>query len=350
MLKNRVDYKLINFALIALIVYLVYQTRDFWIGIFGLVSKIIFPFLVAFALAYAFYPFVRKLVSKNVPKPLALVTVILFIVGVLVLFVSLVTPTIITQMTSLFNGIISFIRELSSTYNIDLKDLQDTLSLSFNDILKNAGSYISNGALSVISISIDYASKIFIIFAAFVYFLADMDKIRSFIKDYFRRKPRKIYNYVVMLDREMGSYLSGFMKIILISFFEYTIAYLIIGHPNALMLGFLAGIGNLIPYFGGIITNIIAGITAFVISPDLFIKTCILFVAFSMIDGYVINPLVYGKTNKVHPLVVVVSVFAGGILGGVLGIVISLPTAILIIATLKYFKKDILRIKKKGID
>ena len=41
------------------------------------------------------------------------------------------------------------------------------------------------------------------------------------------------------------------------------------------MLGTLAAVGNLIPYFGGIFTNIIAAITAFVISPVLFIKTCI---------------------------------------------------------------------------
>jgi predicted PurR-regulated permease PerM len=111
------------------------------------------------------------------------------------------------------------------------------------------------------------------------------------------------------------------------------------------MLGTLAALGNLIPYFGGIITNTIAAITAFVISPVLFIKTCIVFMIFSGIDGYVINPLVYGKSNQVHPLIVIISVFAGGILWGILGIVIALPTAIIVIATFKYFKNDLKHIK-----
>ena len=127
----------------------------------------------------------------------------------------------------------------------------------------------------------------------------------------------------------------------IISVFEYTFAYTIIGHPNAILLGCLAMIANLIPYFGGIINNIVAAVTAFVISPTLFIRTIIVFVILSIVDGYVINPIVYGKTNKVHPLIVIMSVFAGGILFGIMGIVISLPLAIIIVSTIKFFKDDL---------
>ena len=289
----------------------------------------------------------KKLIDKNIPKSLAILLVVGGVFALISIIIALITPTIMSQLTSLFNGIISFLKELSVEYNVNFKDIQNTLSVSFNDTLEKLGTYISNGALSFIGISIDYISKIFIVLASFVYFLADMDKIRKFIKEYLSHKSKKIYNYVLTLDDEMRRYIVGFMKIVIISFFEYSLVYTLIGHPNALMLGTLAALGNLIPYFGGIITNIIAAITAFVISPALFIKTCIVFIIFSAVDGYIINPFVYGKTNKVHPLVVIISVFAGGILFGVLGIVISLPCAIIIITTFKYFKKDILKINKK---
>ncbi|MBR3199471.1 MAG: AI-2E family transporter, partial [Bacilli bacterium] len=85
------------------------------------------------------------------------------------------------------------------------------------------------------------------------------------------------------------------------------------------------------------------------ISPQLFVRTCIVFIIFSSIDGYIINPLVYGKSNEVHPLVVIVSVFAGGILFGIFGIIISLPLSILIISTFKYFKSDLIEMKEKKI-
>lgn len=346
MIKNRIDFKLVNVVLLVLIVFLVYQAKDFWLGAVSLIFKILLPFLIAFAIAYAFYPIVKKLTDKKIPKALAILLVVGGAIGIICLILALITPTIMSQLTSLFNGIISFLRELSSDYNVDFKDIQNTLSTSFNDTLEKLGTYISNGALSFIGVSIDYISKIFIILASFVYFLADMDKIRGFIKEYLSHKSKKIYNYVATIDDEMRKYIVGFMKIVIISFFEYTITYTLIGHPNALMLGTLAALGNLIPYFGGIITNVIAAVTAFVISPALFIKTCIIFIVFSAVDGYIINPFVYGNSNKVHPLVVIISVFAGGILFGVLGIVISLPVAIIAIATFKYFKKDIMNINK----
>lgn len=347
MIKNRINFKLVNTVLFILAIFLIYQSSDLWIGIIKLIFNILLPFLIAFVIAYAFYPVVKKLIDKNIPKSLAILLVVGGVFALISIIIALITPTIMSQLTSLFNGIISFLKELSVEYNVNFKDIQNTLSVSFNDTLEKLGTYISNGALSFIGISIDYISKIFIVLASFVYFLADMDKIRKFIKEYLSHKSKKIYNYVLTLDDEMRRYIVGFMKIVIISFFEYSLVYTLIGHPNALMLGTLAALGNLIPYFGGIITNIIAAITAFVISPALFIKTCIVFIIFSAVDGYIINPFVYGKTNKVHPLVVIISVFAGGILFGVLGIVISLPCAIIIITTFKYFKKDILKINKK---
>lgn len=347
MIKNKIDFKLINLTLMILSVYLIYQTKDFWLGILSLVWKIALPFFIAFVLAYAIYPFVKKLTDKKVPKGVAIFIVLFVILACILFMVSLIMPLLVDQTRSLFNGIVSFLKQLSLDYNVNFKDVQDTLSTNFNNILEQLGTYISNGAINVISVSLDYISKIFIIFASFIYFLIDMDKIRAFVKNYLSNKSDKIYNYVDILDDEMEKYLSGFMKIVIISFFEYSITYTIIGHPNAVLLGGLAAFGNLIPYFGGIITNTIAAITAFVISPDLFIKTCIVFIIFSGIDGYVINPLVYGKTNKVHPLVVITSVFAGGALLGILGIVISLPLSILVIATFKYFKSDLIMMKEK---
>lgn len=344
-MDKKIDVKLINIVIFILGVYLVYQARDFWLGLLNVILKIALPFLIAFALAYALYPLVKKLVDKKVPKGLAVFLVIALVVAILGIIAALVTPTVMSQTTNLFNGIISFLKEMSARYNLDFKDIQNTLSNNFNTTLEKLGSYISNGALNVIGVSIDYISKFCIIFAAFIYFLTDMDKIRNFVKEYLKGKSQRAYDYVATLDAEMGKYLQGFLRIVLISFVEYSTIYMLIGHPSALMLGTLAALGNLIPYFGGIITNTIAAITAFVISPVLFIKTCIVFMIFSGIDGYVINPLVYGKSNQVHPLIVIISVFAGGILWGILGIVIALPTAIIVIATFKYFKNDLKHIK-----
>lgn len=341
MLKNKLDFKLINFAIITLIIFLMYQTSEIWLGFAGIILKIITPLFFAFILAYVLHPYLKFLTEHKVPKTIAVIIVILTVLVVLGLILGIAAPLLFSQLSSLFNGIISFVKEISLKFDLNFGNLQETLSLSFNQIIEKLGTIVSDGAANFIGTSIGYITLALISFSASIYILIDMDKIREEFGDFLYQKSKKVYRYVALLDEQMKNYLTGFFKIVLITVFEYSIAFLIIGHPNALLLGFLAALASLIPYFGGIITNCIAAITAFVISPALFIRTVIAFVILSTLDGYVINPLVYGKTNKVHPLVVILSVFVGGSLFGIMGIVLSLPVAILIITTYKYFKEDI---------
>ena len=341
MFKNKLNYKLLNFLLLTGIVFLMYETGKLWMGVTNKFLSIIGPFLFAFAVAYALYPFLRYLESKKIPKSIAMFIVIGLVLGVLAITIGLIAPLLFEQLSSLFNNIIAFLKELSLDYDINIGPLQANLSEAFNDIIKSLSKYISDGAMTAIGVSLNAISMIVVGFSAAIYFLIDMKRIREGIKKFLKLRSNKAYRYVQLLDHEMTNYFDGFFKIVLITLFEYTITFYIIGHPNALLLGFLAAVATLIPYFGGIITNCIACITAFVISPALFIRTINAFFILSNLDGYVINPFVYGKTNSVHPIIVILSVFAGGILGGVVGIIVSLPVAILIITTLKYFKTDI---------
>lgn len=342
MFKNKINYKLINTALFVLIIYLLYKTGLLWMGITNKLITIAGPFFFAFVIAYAFYPLLQFLKSKKVPKPIAIFCIIAIIIGVIAVVAVLVAPVLFNQLSSLFSSIISFLKEMSISYDWNVGPLQTSLSSTFNDIISSLGKYVSNGAVSIIGTSLNVISTILISFSAAIYFLIDMDKIRAGLSRHLRRKSRRAYLYVKTLDTEMKNYLTGFLKIVFITLVEYTFAFYVIGHPNAVLLGFLACVATLIPYFGGIITNCIAVITAFVVSPALFIRTIIAFFILSNIDGYIINPFVYGKTNQVHPIIVISSVFAGGILFGIIGIVISLPLAILLIATYKFYKEDML--------
>ena len=341
MLKDKLDYKLLNCAIIMVIIYLLYRTGNLWLGIIGKIWNLSFPFLLAFVIAYALYPIVSYLKTKGIPKVLSIILIVIVLFTVLTIFGVIVVPLLFNQLSSLFSSIMYFINEISFDSAINISGFEQTLSNSFNSIIEELGKFVSNGTIKIIGGSLSYLSTLLISFAAAMYFLADMENIRKKFKKFLNKRNKRLCRYVILLDKEMRSYLTGFVKIMIISLFEYSIAYTIIGHPNAILLGCLAMVAQLIPYFGGICNNIVAAVTAFVISPALFIKTIIVFVVLSSIDGYVINPLVYGKTNKVHPLIVIMSVFVGGALFGVLGIVISLPTAIILIATYKFFEDDL---------
>ena len=339
--KNKINYKLINILIGLLIISLLYWISGLWLGIFEKIMAILFPFIIAFAIAYALNPFCKKLTNCGFPRWLAVGTIYFLIIGFTVLIGIIVVPMFYDQVVLFLSNISAVITDISSKYELDLGIIQTSLSDISSDLLKDVGSHISDGAITIVNTSISFLTNLIIILIVSVYLLFDMDKIRNYIKKKLKKGKKRIYNYVKTLDCEVNNYFSGLLKNIIIQFFEYTTIFFLIGHPNYLILGILAAVTTIIPYFGGLIINILALLIASVVSTKLFIATLIVCLICPNIDGYIISPRVYGKTNQLHPLVNIFAVFAGGILGGFWGIVISLPIAIILLATYRFFKGDI---------
>ena len=342
MLNKKLNYKLVNCALIMVIVFLIYKTGDLWFGIVNKCGALIFPFALAFGIAYVLYPILRFLESKKLSKALALSVIMAIIVGLIVIVCILVGPSLFNQLRNLFNSIITFLKNVSSDNSVNLSGVEATLSQTFNNIIGNLGQVVSDGLFNVIGSSITILSTLFISFASSIYFLIDMENIRHKITKLLnKKKTRRFYKYLKTLDQEMMNYLSGFIKIMFISFIEYSIVFTLIGHPDALLLAFTAMLAPLIPYFGGIINNLIAIVVASTVSPALLIRTVIASFLLTTFDGNVTSPIVYGKTNRIKPIIVIMSVFIFGALFGIPGIIISMPATIFIVTTFRYFEDDL---------
>lgn len=339
--SNTLNYKLINAVLIIVIVCLLYLIKDLWLGIAGKIFQIIFPFFLAFAIAYALHPFDLKLRKAGVPKWLSIFLICFISIGLVVICLILIIPLFYEQTLLFISNISVFLTDIAAKFELNLGVVQTSLSDISSSIISSIGTYVSDGAINIVNSSVSLVASIIIVAFVSVYLLIDMDKIREYIKTHLYNDNRRMYNYVRLLDNETKNYFNGLGKNIIWQFFEYTIVFFLIGHPNYLVLGFLAAITTIIPYFGGFIINVIAILIASVISTKLLILTIIVILICPQIDGYVVGPRIYGKTNKIHPLINIFAVFAGGILAGFWGIVASLPVAIIVIATYKFFKNDI---------
>ena len=340
-MKDKLNYKLLNILIIVAIVCLLYSISSLWIGIVSNIFKIIAPFALAFALAYVIYPLVKKLIDAGSPKWLAILTVCILGVGSLLVIIILTVPLLYEQILLFLSNISVFLSDLSTKYEINFGSLQSALSDFSTNIISNIGSSISNGAISAVNTSVNVVTTGIVVVCAAVYFLIDMNKIRSSIKRYFYEKNRKTASYLKKLDEELTKYLGGMGLNIVIQMIEYTLAFLIIGHPNYLILGILSGISAIIPWFGGFLVAVISLLVSSVISTKMFILTAIICIVCPTLDGNVIGPKVYGKTNSLHPLLVIFAVSAGGIIAGFWGIVLSLPVSIAIKTTYNFYKKDI---------
>ena len=185
------------------------------------------------------------------------------------------------------------------------------------------------------------------VIAAAIYFLIDMEKVRNSVKKYLADRNQRTANYLDKLDDELTKYIGGMGLNILLQGIEYTLAFLIIGHPNWLILGILSGISAIIPWFGGFLVAVISLLVSSVISTKMFVLTVVICIVCPILDGNVIGPKVYGKTNSLHPLLVIFAVSAGGMIAGFWGIVLSLPIAIAIKTTYNFYEKDITKKVKK---
>ena len=350
-MKDKLNYKLLNLLIIIAIICLLYLIRGLWLGIVTNIFKILAPFLLAFSIAYVIYPLVKKLIVAGSPKWLAILVTCILSIGLLLIIIVLTVPLLYEQVLLFLSNISVLLSDLSSKYDINIGGLQSSYTKFSTDIISNLGNSISNGAISLVGASFDIISTAIVSIAAAIYFLIDMDKIRLGTKAYFYKHNVRILNYLSKLDKELSKYILGMGLNILLQGIEYTLAFLLIGHPNYLILGILSGVSAIIPWFGGFLVAVISLLVSSVISTKLFLLTVVICIICPIIDGNVIGPKVYGKTNSLHPLIVIFSVSAGGIIAGFWGIVLSLPVAIIIKTTYNYYEKDIYKkiksVKKK---
>ena len=241
-MENKINFKLLNVLIIITIVCLLYMIRGLWIGIVTSIFNIVAPFLLAFALAYVIYPLVKKLMDAGAPKWLAILTVCILGFGSLFIIIILTVPLLYEQSLLFISNISMFLSDLSLKYEINFGSLQTTLTDFSSNIISSLGNVISDGAISVVNSSVNVITTGIVVICAAIYFLIDMDKIREGLKKYLNRKSRRTSAYFAKLDDELTKYIGGMGMAILIQIVEYTLAFLLIGHPNYLILGILSGI------------------------------------------------------------------------------------------------------------
>ena len=126
-----------------------------------------------------------------------------------------------------------------------------------------------------------------------------------------RRVGREIY-------RTVGGYVTGNLAISFIAGVTSTIVLLVLGVPYAVALGLLVAILDLIPLAGATIAAIIVSTVGFLDSLTAGI-VLIVFLLYQQFENHVLQPLVYGRTVQLSPLIVLIAVLMGAKLAGVIG-------------------------------
>ncbi len=320
------------------------------------VQSIIVYIAIAAVIALIGSPIIRFLKGKlKFPNTLAVISTMLLFLGILSGLISMFIPLIIKQgeNLSLLN-----IDQLQSNIQNLLNQINDYFLARDIDILnelKNAELFknvtaIPNLLNSVIgtvgNISIGLFSVIFITF----FFMKDTHLVENSIYVIVSDKSEsKLRKSLTTIKNLLSRYFIGLVFQITILFVIYTLTLVIFGIENAIVIAFLCALLNLIPYVGPLIGGFIMLFLSMSSNLGQDFQTEILpttiyvmigYVIAQLIDNFLSQPLIFSNSVKSHPLEIFLVIMIGGVLFGVTGMIIAVPTYTAIKVILKAFLAD----------
>jgi predicted PurR-regulated permease PerM len=176
------------------------------------------------------------------------------------------------------------------------------------------------------------------------YFLTEKQGIRTKWTDYLPVRDSHFKKELVFVLTSINDYLIAFFRgqvlVALCNGVFYTIGFLIVGLPYAVLLGAAATILTIIPFLGAITISITALIIAIVHSGSwvLPLKVLGVFAVVQSLENFVVSPRVMGDRVGLHPVTIIIAVMVGTtLLGGLLGGILAIPlTAALRVLMFRY--------------
>ncbi len=217
--------------------------------------------------------------------------------------------------------------------------------IKIDSILNNLVSITGSVAIGILSVT-------FICF--FLLFEHSLLKnlILSFVPNaYFEVVASTVYK----IENLLGSYLRGLLLEVFFVFSIVATGLNIIGVEYSFTLAAFAGLANLIPYLGPLIGTLfglsisLANAPGDVLSFNEYVffgsKVLAAFMVAQLVDNLVLQPLIYSRSVKAHPLEIFTMIFLGGAIGGVLGMISAIPAYTVIRVTVLEFKRAIKEFK-----
>ncbi|MBU7456470.1 AI-2E family transporter [Leuconostoc fallax] len=352
---KRLFFWTIELLAIAILVYVVSRFDFLMRPISVFISTVFVPIVSAGFLYYVLKPILGliekiKIKGKAIPHRLAVIMTFLLFIGVIVLALALLVPTLVKEISNLITALPAFVNDLQKfvneltaerwfralDLNVNVDQIKGTVSKYAASVLTGTASTLGVVISTVTSVTINIVTIPIVLF----YMLNDGDKLVPTLKKNFAsRHADNIEELTDKMDRTIERYISGQAIEMLFVGIAMAIGYLIIGQPYAWLLAVIAGITNIVPYIGPWLGVIPALVVASTQSMQQVIFVIIVMTIVQQIDGNFIYPNVIGKSLKIHPLTIMILLMVAGNLWGIVGMILIVPVYAVIREIVKYALK-----------
>ena len=311
----------------------------------------LYPFFLGVFLAYLLDPFVTLLERRGLRRVWALAAVYAVIVGAAAWIGVKLVPLLVRELESFARDLPAITREaeaLLGNFETHYRSwaMPESMRAAVDEAIGGVGVDIDRFVRELVQRILglfSYALGIAVSPVLAFYILYDWKKLRE--KALFLL-PSSWRSKSMFLAKDVNTVLHGVLRGQILT--SLLVAALItaglygMSVPYALLIGVLAGVLDVIPYFGALIGALPAIGMALLQSPASALKVAALFIIVHQLESAVIQPKIVGETAGLHPLTVIFFAFVGGELGGLAGMLLSVPFAAVGKVCLQHLVKNLL--------
>jgi predicted PurR-regulated permease PerM len=312
------------------------------------------PFLLALAVAYLLAPLVARLERRRVPRGLAIVLVCLPPLIAAVLLAVLAGPQLWGQAVTLINALPRFARTLveslaglrgrienlaflteqqrSWVHELDAQQLAQMLQQNADAILGEIAQW-GMAFLRRLGTIVGFLGYVVVTPVVAFYLLRDWQALLTFLEELIPPARRAaLIAFIEQYDRSLGRFFRGQITEAALVGTITGLGLAILGVPSALLLGVVAGLGNLIPYVGFVISLVPTIVVALTMDSPLsgLLRVGGVFAVVQFIDGSVTGPRIVGGSVGLHPVTIMLALAFGGAVLGFAGLLLAIPLAVLV--------------------
>jgi predicted PurR-regulated permease PerM len=287
------------------------------------IGSIVLTLFVALILALGLSPLVDALCQKGLSRPLSvLVTYLVFILLLLGLFTVALTP-MVNQTQKLIERLPFY------ATTIAIPGMEE-LQRQFVDSLAKE---ISSASGNVLRVTLGFFSNALVVVTILVltfYFLIDLPQLKQrFIRLFSRGVRSKVEETINELEAKLGGWLRGQVFLMFVVGLAAFVGLSLIGVEYALSLALIAGLLEIVPIVGPLISVVPALIVAAAVSPLTVLLVALLYLLIQQAENNLLVPKVMEKAVGFSPLVTLIAILIGGKLLGVLGALLAVPATLL---------------------
>jgi predicted PurR-regulated permease PerM len=302
--------------------------------IVSIARHVIVWFLIALFLALAINPLVEWLQRRGVrSRGLASGSAFILVLLTLVLIGALFIPTLVRNVNNFVDAVPGYVDDitkgrgrlgfLETKYHVVEKVREQVEKGGARRLLGLSGTAVAI-TKGVINIVVGIVTVTFLTFFMLLEGPQWIDRLYGLLPPESQPRWRKVGHDIY---RTVGGYVTGNLAISLIAGTLTTIVLLATGVPFAVALGLLVAILDLIPLAGATIAAILIGTVAFLHSIVAGVVVVVFFILYQQFENHLLQPLVYGRTVQLSPLVVLIAVLIGAEIAGILGALAAIPVA-----------------------